>query len=928
MRRRVRQMAWVMIGLLGPATAFGDEPEPAMIQYFEAEWDVIRHRMPDVFVTGYECTWLPPISKGEGGTFSAGYDLFDRFDIGSPGSPTHYGTESSFRLMVEEFHRASCRVYVDLIMNHNAFRDQNDASFVTQGGYPGFVATRPGDVYGDYNTFAGGCPQSHQPADPCYNLFDGRLAGLIDISHQKNYQYIRHPVTPGDPNNIPAGTLYNTVKAGNARFYPDQALGGTAVVNPGTSRNPGVSNSTVYPFNLADPMAGDAVLENSNGLLLRSTQYYLEVLNIDGFRLDAAKHIPTWFWDNLWDSIVYQRYLDFDGQMKTPFSFVEAVESNDNMRNWVRRAINGAQWPAQGASFGNRDALDLNEAGQLRDIVSADGAGSWQNVMNASVDNSDDGFNNGSLGVHHVNSHDNTIGDDENDTVSQAYVLMRTGIPIVYHNALQFGTNQNNFPRANGRDDALGLGSSEITMLVKIHNQYGRGYFIPINSTDTVNPNANDVLAFTRRTPGGPDNVLVGLNDLESNGHDVRNVQTAFPSGTRLHELTGNANDPIVDPNNQIPNLLIVGADGRLTHGDAPNGQFLNVPRNRNANGVFHGRGYVIYGPAIPTGTLSIANATTTVAPPESVAVPAYNRRLSPVTVVRSDTFDILLQTNHTDPLDPNTDDLAVFRIDRGFADYNGNSQIDFGPDANDDDEHTSPSYGFENFLTENSPRFTGGTGTYRQTIDAAGLGEGFHYITVRAYRHRNPTDSPLFGEFRIVIYIDLEDPDFTLLSPTTNCDSDITALPAVFTAQASSPTIDRVFMYVDKDESFDFVGQALLGGAGLAARDFETFSLALASLGRGNHRLDVVAIEETPDGVVKTRHRTYTGIQSVVGAGLGAGDLTTNGIIDARDISVFVQATVGNLSFLFFPTADVNCDGLCDHNDVPGFVDLLLSQP
>lgn len=881
--------------------------------------------MPDVFITGYECVWLPPIQKGEGGTFSAGYDLFDRFDLGSPGSPTHYGTESSFRLMTDEFHRASNRVYVDYIMNHNAFKDQNDATFVAQGGYPGFVVTRPGDIYGDYNTFSGGCPQSHQPADPCYNLFDGRLAGLIDVSHQKNYQYIRHPTAAGNPSNIPAGTIYNIPQPSNARFYPDQALGGQAVVNPGTSRNPGVNSFTFYPFNLADPMAGDPVLENANDALLRTTQYYLEVLKIDGFRLDAAKHIPTWFWDNLWDAVVYQRYIDFDGVAKTPFSFVEAVESNNNIRNWVRRSINGAAWPAQGASFGNRDALDLNEAGQLRDIVSNDGSGSWQSVMDNSVDNSDDGFNNGSLGVHHVNSHDNTIADDENDTVAFAYTLMRTGIPIVYHNALQFGTNGNNFPRANGRDDALGLGGSEITTLVKIHNQYARGYFIPINSTDTVNPSANDVLTFTRRTPGGPDNVLVAVNDLETNGHDVRNVQTAFPAGTRLHELTGNANDPIVDPNNQIPNVLIVGADGRLTHGDAPNGSLLNVPRNRNANGVFHGRGYVMYGPAVPTGTLSIENADTTIAPPETVAVPAYNRRLNPVTVVRSATFDIQLQTVHTDPLDPNTDDFAIFRIDQGFVDYNGNSQIDYGPLNTD---HTSPSYGFENFLTVNSPRFTGGTGLYVQTIDAVALGEGYHYITVRAYRHRNVTDSPLFGEFRIAIYVDLEDPDFTLDAPTTNCNADITTLPAVFTATANSPTIDRVFMYVDKDESFDFVGAALAGGAGLAARDFETFSLSLTSLARGNHRLDIVAIEEAPDGIVKTNHQTFSGIQSVVGAGLGAGDVTTNGIIDARDIPTFILATAGSLNFLYFPTVDVNCDGLCDHNDVPGFVDLLLSQP
>jgi hypothetical protein len=129
--------------------------------------------------------------------------------------------------------------------------------------------------------------------------------------------------------------------------------------------------------------------------------------------------------------------------------------------------------------------------------------------------------------------------------------------------------------------------------------------------------------------------------------------------------------------------------------------------------------------------------------------------------MVNSPTFDIQLQTQQTDALDPDTDDLAVFRIDQGFMDFNGNGSTynslpnaDFNPGNT---ASTSPSYGFENFLTESSPRYTGGSGLYRQTIDAAALGEGYHYITVRAYRHR-PVGDPLLGEFRIVVYVDLED--------------------------------------------------------------------------------------------------------------------------------------------------------------------------
>lgn len=897
-----------------------------MLQYFEAKWEVMQYRMPDVFMAGYDSVWLPPPQRGGSATNtnSVGYDLFDRFDLGSSTLPTRYGSESEFRTLVQEFHRANSLVYVDWIMNHNAPSDNNTPNFITQGGYPGFVLTTGGDPFGDFNAYGSGCPQSTSPccgfslANPvcggcCYHLYEGRLLGLIDIAQQKSHMFIRHPVEAGNPNNIPAGTQRNIPNANNRRFYPDMSLPLQSPNNPGTPRNPSPPQYAFYPFNLDDPMAGDPVIENANDLLLRSTKYYLEVLGVDGFRLDAAKHVPAWFWDNLWDACVYDNWVGFDGVRRTPYSFVEAVESNSNMAEWVRKPGepgSGSGWPSFGWEFGNRDALDLNEAGSLRDLMTANGAGSWENVMNSSVDNVD-GFNNGTIGVHHVNSHDNTIPSGENDTTAHAYVLMRTGPSIVYHNALQFGTNPDNFPRANGRSDALGLGSSEITTLVRMRNQFARGWFIPLTA------NSHDVLIFTRRTPSSVDNVLIGLNDLESNGFDSRTVTTSFPAGTRLHEQTGNAADPVVDPNNDISEVLTVGGGGSVT---------VRVPRNRNANSVFHGRGYVIYAPAVPTGTLSIANASTWIAPADHGGVPAHRRRVNPVTVVTSPTFDILLQTQQTDPLDSNTDNQAVFRIDSGFKDYNGNGSTYNGNPTSDyhpgNSSPQDPRYGFENFTTENSPLFGGGTGTYRQTIDAAALGEGYHYITVRAFRHRSVGD-PIFTELRHVIYVDLEDPDFDLITPSATCNNDVTSMPANFVVKAQDATVDKVYIFFDLPESTDFITQAT-GTSNLAARFMDTFTRSRSSYVSGNHRVDVVAYETLPDGSTKVRHRTYAGIQATTGTGLGAGDVDANGVRDARDIRPFIWLLTG-FNPNFGPAADMNCDGLNDLDDIPLFVESLL---
>lgn len=883
-----------------------------IIQYFESKWDSIRYRMPDIFIAGYDGVWLPPPQRAAAGAAGIGYDLFDRFDLGTDASPTRYGSESGLRLMIEQFHRASAYVYVDWLMNHNAAWDNtssgdpflnNGQSFIQNGGYPGFALSYAHDAFGDFNNYVNPCPQSTNPGGGCYDLFNGRLLGLIDIDVAQAgplYEWIRHPVAVSADNlPMPPTAVRNLPNAANVRLYPDRDLPGYMPLNPGTSRNPGPPNYTFYPYNTAEPAQGDAVKESAAFLLLRATQYYLEVLGVDGFRLDAAKHMPTWFWDNLWDAAVHNRWVDFDGNVKIPYSFSEAVESNNNTVNWVRKPgeNGGPGWPAAGWQFGNRDALDLNEAGQLRDIIGAAGTGSWDNVLGASVDNVDDGFNNGTIGVHHVTSHDNSFPNE--DITAQAYVLLRTGPCVVYHNALEFGPVS--FPRPDSRKDAIGLGSSHITTLVRLRQQYGRGYFIPLNS------NRADVMVFTRRSPGSEDNVLVGVNDSHANGVNTLNVTTAFPQGTRLHEQTGNAADPLVDPLNVIPEVITVGAGGAINN--------LAVPRQRNSNGTFHGRGYVVYGPAVPTGTLSIVNAATSVAPPDTAGTADPVQRVNPVTIVTSPTFDLQLQTVHTDPLDPNTDDLAVFRIDSGFADDNGNGGVDHLTPG-------SPSYGFEDFLTDNSPRFTGGTGLYRQTIDAAALGEGYHFITVRAFRHRPTGTQPLFGEFRMAIYVDLAEPDFDLVAPSATCNADITSLPVNFVVKAADTSVDRVHIFVDLQEDTDFVAKALQG-TGRATRSFDTFTLTRGSLLAGNHRVDVVAFETLPNGSTRVTHKSYTGIQSLSGSS-GPADVNHDGQVNINDVTAFLFWIMANLE-TFEPAADMNCDGYVDGADIQAFVDAVL---
>src|ERR1700710_814706 len=120
--------------LCAPRAAQGE----AMLQYFNTDWNEIAQKMPELAEAGYDSIWLPPPTKGSGG-LSVGYDLWERFDLGSKDQRgsirTRYGTEAELLRLVETAHRFGIRVYLDNVMNHNAFD------------VPGYDASTPIDLY-------------------------------------------------------------------------------------------------------------------------------------------------------------------------------------------------------------------------------------------------------------------------------------------------------------------------------------------------------------------------------------------------------------------------------------------------------------------------------------------------------------------------------------------------------------------------------------------------------------------------------------------------------------------------------------------------------------------------------------------------------------------------------------------------------------
>jgi glycosidase len=895
----------LVAGMIDAALA-EDVSAPATLQMFEAKWRTIEDRQADVFYTGYGALWLPPPQRADTGGFSVGYDLFDRFDLGKPRNETLYGTENGLKSLVKAAHKASVNVYTDLIWNHNGFGSSSDANFVALGGYPGFVMTQPGDPWGDFH-------------DPSINFdnnpVEGRLAGLYDIAQEKNYQFIRQPVAVGNPSNIPAGTKYNKPDPNNARFYTDRDLGGTTVFDPALNQH-----VTLYDFNATTPLSGDPVAENATGLLMRNARWMVQEIGVDGFRTDAVKHMPAWVLNYL-DQAVFRANprLNHDGTFKPVYSFAEVLDGNKGyVQNFIRHDLPDLQAISQSNTTvgGNRDALDFPLFFALRENLSGNGfQNNWHGIRYASQDFQDDGQQNGSQGVSFVDSHDNLGGGFPYlKNVAYAYTLMRPGQANVYLNAKEFGEGRD-FPN-DGKDDALGgYYGSTITKLVEIRNSHGRGDFHErwideaFGDSNGNGKQESSIYIYERSN-----SAIVGLNSRLDTYVETRNgVQTNFAPGTILVELTGNAGDPFLDPTGTIPSTVKVNAAGQIN---------MSIPSNGT-----HGRGYVIYGLATPAGNLSLTNVATTLAGATPTAANNGTARLGDIDVIRADSFQVQLDTVPLALLDPTTGqfvrdihadgDTAVIRIDDGL-DLNNLAGID-NPTPG------SVAYGFEEFTDTRVPGFgNSGSGSYAQTIDTTQLAEGRHFITVRAFRHRDIATGgdggpAVFTDFKRVIYVDRFAPEAEIVSFEPYASSPNTLQNRDLVVKSVDGTANGMHIFLDLPEGLTDaqVLQMATGGQNTAGRyDADSFVYGFNNVGTGNHVATIVTFEPTFDGTHGYTIRREVGMFTATGVGTGFGDLNYNGQIRTSDILQF-ETVLYSQNQQFNAAGDLDGNGRVDNLDL-----------
>ena len=221
-------------------------------------WRTVAERAQELADAGFTAVWLPPAYKGHAGGYDVGYGVYDLYDLGEfdqKGSVrTRYGTKDEYLAAIEALHERGLLVYADIVLNHRLGGDEKEA-----------VRATPYSVW-----------DRRQPSGPTRWVevwtrytFPGR-AGAYD-ERQLDASY------------------FSAVDHDDR--VPDQP--DTIYLFEGKEFDPDVDEEY---GNYSYLMGAD--IDHSSAdvrqMLIDWSHWYIDFTGVDGLRMDAVKHMPTW----------------------------------------------------------------------------------------------------------------------------------------------------------------------------------------------------------------------------------------------------------------------------------------------------------------------------------------------------------------------------------------------------------------------------------------------------------------------------------------------------------------------------------------------------------------------------------------------------------------------------------------------------------
>lgn len=239
-----------------------------MMQYFEWYmecnqnlWNTLAKDARTLSDIGITALWLPPAYKGIGGKDDVGYGVYDLYDLGEfeqKGSiKTKYGSKDEYIKCIKELQKKGINCYADIVLNHKMGADMLQtipATKVDWGNHYQEVSNQEIVRVATKFTFPG---RKHKYSDFEWNW-----------THFHGIDY-------------------------------DDKTGEHAIFK---FKDKNWDDSVDEEFGNFDYLMG-ADIDFTNQEVVEEcykwTKWYLEETNVDGFRLDAVKHINAKFYKNL-----------------------------------------------------------------------------------------------------------------------------------------------------------------------------------------------------------------------------------------------------------------------------------------------------------------------------------------------------------------------------------------------------------------------------------------------------------------------------------------------------------------------------------------------------------------------------------------------------------------------------------------------------
>ena len=276
-----------------------------MMQYFEwylpsdsSLWRKAVCDAKNLYENGISAVWLPPAYKGNGGVNDVGYATYDLYDLGEfdqKGSiPTKYGTKDEYLNAINAFHSNNIQVYADIVLDHKIGADSVEKVFAVEDScndrnkeigcereilaWTKFTFAGRNNKYSDFTwnvTHFNGIDWDDKTKRKAIFEFEGKQWDTdVDTSENGNYDYL---------------------------------------------------------------MGADLDLDNPEvpEELTKWGRWYLEMTKVDGFRIDAAKHICYNFFDDWLAALRHETGKEL-------FTVGEYWHTNvDNLINYINKT-NGA----------------------------------------------------------------------------------------------------------------------------------------------------------------------------------------------------------------------------------------------------------------------------------------------------------------------------------------------------------------------------------------------------------------------------------------------------------------------------------------------------------------------------------------------------------------------------------------------------------